>query len=158
MAVVVEDQREPNTDKRFQEFTKEYAELTKEKRRIEGREKEINSRIKELDGIILDYYQQMGLQRMTINGVTIYLSEEIWAGGAKIVGETGEEYTDRQLTCRALIDAGYPDFVKPDFNVMTLSAWVRELDRDNNGNPILPVELVGKMGVTRSWKLKGRMA
>lgn len=146
-------------DRRFKDLGVEFAQLAREKRKINIRLKEIDSRTDLISESLMEAYQQMGMQRMTVDGVTIYIEETFWAGGAKIVSEeTGEEYIDRQLTARALVDAGYADFVRPDFNVNTLSGWLRELDRDERGMPILPDSLVGKINVTHLFKLKTRIS
>jgi len=138
-------------------YAQEFSSLAREKKKIGLREAEIIARMALLQEALVEEYQQQGLQRMTVDGVTIYLAEEIWAGGMKTV-INGIETVDRQGTCNALIDAGYPEFVKVDFNVNTVSAWVRELDRNENGDPILPVMLEGRINIAHVWKLKTRIS
>ena len=106
--ILIEQHPAESGSDRFKELGMEYAQLAKEKRTIEAREKEIRSRMELLQESLLESYQEMGMQRMTVDGVTIYVAEEIWAGGAKVTSEeTGETYIDRQLTCDALLNAGY---------------------------------------------------
>lgn len=102
---------------------KKYAGLFREKREIEQRLKALEPGMKELEGVVIDYFQKHGVDRQAIDGTTVYLRRELWAGR--------EEAIENDAACAALVAAGLPDYVEPRFNTMKLSAYVRELDKQD---------------------------
>lgn len=113
-----------------------------------------------LDEPLREQMAELGMQNTRINGLTVYVNRQLWAGAAKVevVQPDGSVaiVSDRQTTCDALIESGQAQFVEPGFNTNTVSAWIRELPQDDQGMPILPPELVGRISVTERYQLRTR--
>lgn len=130
-----------------------FIELTSRKRAIDAEKREIQKELDDLETEILDEFADEGIDRISVDGYTIGLRRDIWARPAKDP-DTGE--TLRDAAVNALRAAGLDDYVKEDFNVQSLSAYVRELV--DNGDPI-PDELRDALHVTEGYKVsvtKGR--
>jgi hypothetical protein len=145
----------------FQQELAEFTALDKKRREIELELKEIAAKQDLLEEKLKDRFTQVGVQHVRIDGLTVYLQRQIWAGAVKrtivLPDGTQDEVGDPQTTCDALIAAGHAEFVKQGFNVQTVSAWVRELPIDEEtGDPILPPELVGKINITNVWRVRTR--
>ncbi len=124
-----------------------YARLDKEKRGLEDRLKKLKVQIEETSHAVLDHFQKLGIDRVTVEGVTIYVRRELWAGR--------EQDVSVDQACTALKDAGLSEYAHERVNTQSLSAYVRELDAA--GEP-LPAELQGVIKVSEVFKLSTRMS
>lgn len=106
-----------------------------------------------LEPVLRDQFAQSGQQSASIDGVTVYLARETWANAVR-----NGDAPDWATSCEALKAAGYGAVVDERFNVQTVSAIVREFPKDENFNPILPPELVGKLNITSTFALRTRKA
>lgn len=101
---------------------REFIELNNEKRRIDARKREIETRLSQIEDEVRHTLIEMGDEdnpgSMKLAGSTIYLARELWAR---------PKDGDREATATALKAAGLDYMVKEDFNIQTLSAWVREV-------------------------------
>lgn len=86
----------------------------------------------ELEEPILEFFTQLGVTSMTTKRKkTVFIHQQLWAnarlddGGAR----------DFDTACRALEEAGYPELVEEKFNVMKVSALMRELDEKGEISP-----------------------
>ena len=145
----------------FQEKLARFSELAREERELEKKLKKVEAEMAALEEPLKDQFSDLGMSNARVGGLTIYLHTQLWAGAAKreIVNADGTVSVvgDAETTCEALIEAGLAEFVKPNFNVNTLSAWVRELPEDQaTGLPILPPELEGKISITKKYSLRTR--
>lgn len=138
----------------YTERIKRFAALDIQKRHLKERLEKVEKEMDELQPVLLEDYAELGQSSAKIGGYTVYLYNQWWAGAVK--GPDGEG--DYETSCAALDEAGLGDMVQPRFNVMTLSAWVRELPRDQDGlgAPILPPELVGKISVVQKTDIRTR--
>lgn len=106
-----------------------------------------------LNELLLEDFERDGITSMRVNGKTIYVFNQLWAGAL-----TGDDGTaDYSRTNAALVEAGLGDFVQPRFNVQTLSAWVREQPIDDEtGEVILPEPLQGNIKTSWTRELRTR--
>ena len=58
---------------------KTYAKLDNERRACEDRLKKVKSKIEEVEPRVMDFFQKMGLDRLTVSGVTVYVHRQLWA-------------------------------------------------------------------------------
>jgi hypothetical protein len=96
---------------------RKYARLIKDLRTVEARVRALKKDIDQLEPTIREQFTEAGVQRMNVDGVTLYVRRQLWA----YPGEGGQE-----AACRALRRAHHGDMVREAYNVNTLSAWVRE--------------------------------
>ena len=156
------DTTSPNTvtEANFMSQMSRYVALSLERRALEAKLKLVEADLGALDEPLRMQMAEHGVSNMRAGGLTVYINRQLWAGGAKVEvtqpDGTVAVVNDRQITCDALIAAGQGQFVEPSFNVNTVSAWVRELPQDDNGAPILPPELVGKISVAERYQLRTR--
>ena len=120
-----------------------FVDATRSKRELEAQIKVLNEAIEKSEKKLLDEMSDAGVQRVTVDGVTVYIHRQLWASKAGNV--TDEE------AASAISSAGLSDMVKPKFNTSTMSAYIRELD--NQGLPI-PEPLVGVLSVTEKFSVR----
>lgn len=137
-----------------------YAEHIIRKRELEAELRLIEATLETLEEPLLERMATNGMQSMRVKGITLYILPQIWAGAVMREVTLGDGTTamvgNKQETCDALIAIGQAQFVEPNFNVQTVSAYVREFPRDDKGMPILPPELAGHIRVTQKFKLGAR--
>jgi hypothetical protein len=107
------------------EKIEQFIELETERRELEARLKEVKEEIAPLHEQVLTYFEQTGTSKIKRSGLTLYVHRQLWA--RPIDG-------DYERGCAALKAAGLEDMVKESFNIHTLSAYIRELER--MGEPI----------------------
>ena len=82
-------------------------------------------------------------------GLTIYLHRQIWGGVA--------EGQDKSALIEQLkIDDDTSFLITEGYNANKLAAWVRELPRDEEGLPIIPVILSGLLVSTERVSVRAR--
>lgn len=139
----------------YQDKLARFVELAKEKKSLDSSIKEIDRELKPLEAELIEHFTEMGQQSAKVNGVTVYLHRQLWAGPAKL--DNGE--SDYETTVTALLDAGLGDMVQTRFNTNTLSAWVREQEcNEGTGEPVLPEALQGKITVSNVISLRTRQS
>lgn len=111
-----------------------YAELSAEKAKLKDRLVQVEAGMKETEPRVLAYFEGNGVDKIRVDGQTLYLRMELWAGRAE--GVTNEE------AIAALTAAGLGDMASPRINVQTLSAFCRELAKDDKP---LPTSFAGKI-------------
>jgi len=133
----------PASDKQLQR----YVELAIQRRELEQQLKEIKAAMADLEEPVLSYFEEKGIDRVTINGITLYPRRELWAAMA--------EGMDQEKVCQALIAAGLEEYVGLRFNTTSLSAFLRDLEAE--GQP-LPPELEGVIVPVEKFKVGTRKA
>ena len=129
-----------------------YVELDARKRELKDEQKQLNAEMRELGDKILRDFEREGIQNLNINGVTLYVHRQLWAGAAG----------DKQQACEALKRAGLLDYVTENFNTQSLSAWVREqvaLADDDDLEDVydaLPPEFRDAINVSERFELRAR--
>lgn len=142
----------PNTLDRFRL-------LDSMKRELAEAAKRINRAWEQANEALMNTWEDAGISNAQVEYPdgekrTIYTHHQLWGGA--IQDESGIPDWDR--TCRALKAAGLGAMVQPRFNAQTLSAWLREQPRNDEGNPILPPELEGNIRVYWDVELRSRKA
>lgn len=145
----------------FQEKLARFVFLEQERRDLEAKLKTNAAEAGLLEEPLLEQFSELGMSNARVSGLTVYIHSQLWAGAAKkeveLADGTTEIVGDAETTCQALIEAGLGEFVKPGFNVMTVSAWARELPvNEETGLPVLPPEMVGRITLTRKFSLRTR--
>lgn len=142
-AEVTEATTEAVTDTGLQPL-KRYAQLANRRRELKDELETIESELNGAAEIVLRLMEEIGLGPFTIDGLTVYLRHQIWASATDVPALAG--YADTA------------EFVKPTVNGNTMSAWVRELPRTDEGLPILPDEIKDAVKVTEKSTVENRKA
>lgn len=98
----------------------------------------------ELEQKLLDRFASNGIDKMTIGGATVYLHRQLWAS-----------QKDGHDLVAALRKVGLHHMVSEKCNTQTLSAYVREVERDEGQ---LPAELEAAVNLTERYSLRVRRA
>jgi hypothetical protein len=92
-------------------------------------EAELESTKKRLDEIEPELMQQMtcdGVQRVNAHGRTVYIHRQLWAK---------PKDGDKNAVCEALRGCGLGQYVSETFNTNSLSAYIRELEQQQQPVP-----------------------
>lgn len=100
----------------------ELAELQKARRAAKDHLSAVEKECKELGDEALERMLASGTQSVKTHGVTLCVHRQMWAGAKD---------GDKVRACKALEKAGLGEFVAPSFNTNSLSAFYRELAKDN---------------------------
>ena len=133
---------EPTGDSRA---IKVYAKLDNERRACEDRLKKVKSKIEEVEPRVMDFFQKLGLDRLTVSGVTVYVQRQLWAGR--------EEDVTHEQAAAALKKAKLGEYASPRVNTQSLSAYMRELDEAGED---MPAALKGIIKLSEVFKVRTR--
>jgi len=121
------------------------ADIDTERARLKAALETLDKERRVLEDKLLEDAEANGIQRMTVNGRTVYVRSELWAAAA----------VDRDDAVAALKAAGLGSLVNETYNAQTLSAWVRnELPQTPDGMPILPDDLVEHIKVASKTSIR----
>jgi len=123
---------------------KRFVVLEERRRQLEAEIDSIKAEAADLEQRLLPQFEQSGMERVTIDGRTVYVERKLWASAKN---------GDKQALCKALKRARLSEFVQETFNSQSLSALVREWDRD--GRP-MPPSLREVLEVSEVFKLRTR--
>ena len=123
---------------------KDYVALCAEKRDLDNRLDMVKERIMEMEPNVIDTMCDAGMQFTRIDGLTLYLRTDLRASAVNVD------------TLAAFADTSF--MVKQTVNGNTLSAWVREQEQDDDGNPILPDAIKEAIKVTQKVNARTRKA
>lgn len=118
--------------------------LDNRKAELESELDEVKAERARLQEQLIDQMAEKGLQSLNADGRTVYIRREIWASAQDV-----SELSEFPATAA---------FVKPSVNGQTLSAYVRELPRDDEDNPIVPEEIKDAVRVSVVHKIGSRKA
>lgn len=88
------------------------------KAELERQLKAVEGELDELESGVLTYFEEKGIDRVTVDGRTLYPRRELHTSK---VGEVSTE-----IACKTLKKLGLSDYVGTKVNTQGLSAWVRE--------------------------------
>lgn len=125
----------------------EYVRLRTLQKEAEATAEDYKSQADALQDILLEQFAEEGVQKVSVNGVTTYLRRDLWA---KV-----EEGASREQVVEGLKACGMGQFVSETYNTQTVSAWLRDLERE--GEP-LPEELTGVLTSSEVFTLRNRKA
>ena len=117
------------------DLVNEFIELDRKRKALEGDVEEVKEKLAELEPQIMQRFENAGMRSMkSTSGVTIYIRRELWAGAAQ-----GSEV----LLLESLKQVGLGDMVKEKVNTQTLSAYIREVEKNEfGGNEVEPEKIV----------------
>lgn len=122
--------------------------------RLRRREAELKAQMEsikdEADGLqheLMEQFGQDGVSSINVDGVTVYLHRQLWAGAADGV--------PKDTVVEVLKSVGLGHFVTESFNVQTLSSYVRDLEREEEP---LPDELADVINVREVYGIRTRRA
>ena len=126
------------------EELKRFVALEERRRQFEAEIDTIKAESAELEVRLLPQFEQSGTERIAIDGRTVYVERKLWAKAKD---------GDKGAVCKALKRARLGDYVEETFNTNSLSAYVRELDREDKP---LPPSLATVLDVSEVFKLRTR--
>lgn len=130
------------------DLIEEFVSLAQQRRELEAKLDTVVHRIGELEPRVLEEMADAGIPSFRhASGCTVYTERKIWAKIA--AGATKEDVVE------ALKAAGYDMYVTETYNTNSVSALLREWERDNQP---LPVQLEGKIEASEVYKAKVRMS
>ncbi len=126
------------------EELRRFVALEERRRQLEAEIETVKAQTSELEQALLPQFEQSGMERVSIDGRTVYIERKLWAKAKD---------GDKPAVCKALKRCRLGDYVEETFNTNSLSAYVRELDRE--GRP-LPPSLATVLDVSEVFKLRTR--
>lgn len=142
------------------EQIKKWIALTKKKRELDRDLKEVTAQLEELEGGIVDYMTEEGVDKLTLDGMTVYL-QEVPSVTAK------EEY--RYAVCKMIFDrcdadnefTGLENMV--NVNSRSITGHFKELLRNEmvtnklaTLDSVIPADLLPMLNVNTVMKIRGR--
>ena len=121
----------------------DFVSATRTKRELEAQIKILNERIVESEKKLLDEMSDAGVQRVTVDGVTVYIHRQLWASKSPDVSD--------EEAAEAIGTSGLSDMIKPKFNANTMSSYIRELD--SQGLPI-PEALQSVLNIAEKFSVR----
>lgn len=139
------------------DLVNEFIDLDTKRKTLEGDVDKLKERMAELEPQIMERFENAGMQSMkSKQGVTVFIRRELWAGAAD-----GAEV----LLLETLKSIGLGDMVKEKCNTQTLSAYIREQEKEHFGQAaakpeelikVLPEPLQAAVAVTEKFSLRTR--
>jgi len=126
------------------EELKRFVALEERRRQLEAEVDTIKAEATELEQRLLPQFEQEGFEKISIDGRTVYVERKLWAKARD---------GNKAAVCKALKRARLGDYVEETFNTNSLSAYVRELDREERP---LPPSLREVLEVSEVFKLRTR--
>ena len=126
------------------EELKRFVALEERRRQLEAEVETIRAEATELEQRLLPQFEQEGFEKISIDGRTVYVERKLWAKARD---------GNKAAVCKALKRARLGDYVEETFNTNSLSAYVRELDREERP---LPPSLREVLEVSEVFKLRTR--
>ena len=126
------------------EQLKRFVALEERRKQLEDEVDGIKAEAAELESALMPQFEQAGIERVSIDGRTVYIERKLWAKAKD---------GDKPAVCKALKRCRLGDYVEETFNTNSLSAYVRELDRE--GKPLSPA-LASVLDVSEVFKLRTR--
>jgi hypothetical protein len=124
---------------------KRFVALEERRRDLETEVDRIKAEAAALEQQLLPEFEQSGMERVSIDGRTVYVERKLWA--------KAKDGGNKAAACQVLRACGLDDYVEETFNTNSLSAFVRELDRE--GKPLTP-SLAAVLEINEIFKLRTR--
>jgi len=123
---------------------KRFVALEERRRQLEAEIDTLKAEAAELEQALMPQFEQAGIERVSVDGRTVYVERKLWAKARD---------GDKAAVCKALKRCRLGDYVEETFNTNSVSAYIRELDRE--GRP-LPASLREVLEVSEVFKLRTR--
>lgn len=129
------------------ELIKQYVTAHKLVEECKQVKKECESRLLRLAGEVQDYFIDNNIKKITVDGMTVFISKRVWATPAK----------DKEDLIVALALNSETAWLTPQgYNANTLSAWMKELPVDDEGEIVIPDHLKDVLKANEVFQIKGR--
>lgn len=99
---------------------KTFVSLEKQKRELDARLKEVKQTLDELEEVLVPQFIEDGVQRMTVDGRTVAIQQDVYASPALC----------REDVVKALKLSELGQYVGENYNTNSLTAFVREAKRE----------------------------
>lgn len=129
------------------EKLRDYVRLRRREAELKAQMESIKKEADDLQHELLEQFGQDGVSSMTVDGMTVYLHRQLWAGAV--------EGVPKDTVVEVLKSVGLGHFVTESFNVQTLSSYVRDLEREEEE---LPEELADVIAVREVYGIRTRRA
>lgn len=117
------------------ENLKRYVELEASRLDLEAELKRVKAEMSALEPKIIEEMMDLGMTKAGVNGRTFYIARTLHAGAANGLG--------KEPVIAALKAAGYTEYVSETYNSQSLSALIRDFDREiTDGRGGAPVEQI----------------
>ena len=126
------------------EELKRFVALEERRRQLRPRSTPSKPKPRNSNNVCCPQFEQGGFEKVSIDGRTVYVERKLWAKAKD---------GDKAAVCKALKRARLGDYVEETFNTNSLSAYVRELDREDRP---LPPSLREVLEVSEVFKLRTR--
>jgi len=121
-----------------------YVNLEQQRLDFEAQIDAIKKETAELEAALLPQFEQDAIDRISIDGRTVYVERKLWAKAKD---------GDKPAVCKALKRSRLGDYVEEIYNTNSLSAYIRELDRE--GKQLSP-SLATVLDISEVFKLRTR--
>jgi hypothetical protein len=99
----------------------EFVDLTKRRKELQEELTRVEEKLKALSAQLIQAFETSpGVNKISVNGMTVFPRRQVFASPK----------VDREHAIQVLKDAGYGSFVQPNYNANSVTALVRELERD----------------------------
>ena len=149
------EQAEPKRDR---DVIAKFAKLHKEQKRLKNKLSQIEKEISELEPDIQEIFLETNTQRLSSNGITLYVERKMRANI-----RFPEDEKESEKLRQAFHDAGMGASVKRTINANTLTAWVREIEEDNNAKTVeavmklIPKGIRDHINIAEVINIRGRL-
>ena len=115
--------------------------LDRTRKQCEAEAEGMKTALADLERELLPRFESAGLQRMTVDGVTVYIHHQLWAKALD---------GNMATAVAALKTCNLGAMVEEKFNSQTLSAYVREqakafAEQYEHGAPLAPHEILARL-------------
>lgn len=138
-------ERERVTAAMEMEVVREYTKLNRRKRELEAELDAVKEQKAKVEERLLEEFSLDNVDRITLDGHTVYLHRQVWAAL--------EEGATKEDVIEGFRAAGLEHFVSETYSHQTVSAWLRELEREGEE---LPEELDGLLGTSEKFSVRVR--
>ncbi len=107
------------------EKIKRIIELKKQLDELDAQTKKLKAEFDALEPEVISYLEQEGLDRVTMDGRTVFVRRQLWASVKK----------DNPFALDILRDHGLEDFIEEKVNSQRISGFVREFDKNGEEIP-----------------------
>lgn len=126
------------------EMLKKYVALEERRRLNKAEADELQEELSSLEKQLLNQFSLTDMTQARVSDMTVYVERKLFAQVAD---------GDRARAIKALRSAKLNEFVKADFNLNAVSAWIRE--REAEGRP-LPKSMAQAFNVAEVFRLRTR--
>ena len=119
-----------------------FIEATKLKKDLDARLKDATADLKGYEEELLQHFEGLGVESLSAGDTTVYLHRQLWARAKD---------GNKEAVIHALKGTELEDMVQETFNTNTLSAWVRECEREGRA---IPETLKDTLAITEDFSVR----